>query len=71
VRQLGVAHAFTGDRNQHVTISVGAACGAIQSEGDFERLLEKADRALYAAKADGRNTWRVNMEADEAERVVA
>lgn len=70
VRQLGIAHTFTGDRNSFVTISVGAACGAIQAEGDFERLLEKADRALYAAKADGRNTWRVNIEA-EAERVVA
>ncbi|MGQ3080186.1 MAG: GGDEF domain-containing protein [Allorhizobium sp.] len=70
VRQLGVAHAYTGDRNVHVTISVGAACGPIQHEGDFERLLDAADRALYAAKGDGRNSWRVSV-PDEAERVVA
>ena len=70
VRQLGVAHAYTGDRNSHVTISVGAACGPIQHEGDFERLLDAADRALYAAKGDGRNSWRVSV-PDEAERVVA
>ncbi len=70
VRQLGIAHAFTGDRNVHVTISVGAACGPIRSEGDFQQLLDAADRALYAAKNDGRNNWRVSV-ADEEQRVVA
>ena len=70
VRQLGIAHAHTGDRNQHVTISVGAACGPIRSDGDFEQLLETADRALYAAKSDGRNSWRVSM-SEMDQRVVA
>lgn len=70
VRQLGIAHAFTGDRNVHVTISVGAASGPIRNEGDFEHLLDAADRALYAAKNDGRNSWRVSVE-DTEQRVVA
>lgn len=70
VRQLGIAHAHTGDRNQHVTISVGAACGPIRSDGDFEQLLETADRALYAAKSDGRNSWRISM-TEMDQRVVA
>jgi diguanylate cyclase (GGDEF)-like protein len=70
VRQLGIGHDHTGDRNRHVTVSIGAACGAVRSTADYERLLEAADRALYAAKGDGRNSWRV-FEGDEAERVVA
>lgn len=70
VRQLGIDHDHTGDRNRHVTVSIGAACGAIRSSADYERLLEAADRALYAAKGDGRNSWRV-FEGDEVARVVA
>lgn len=70
VRQLGIGHDHTGDRNRHVTVSIGAACGAVRSSADYERLLEAADRALYAAKGDGRNSWRV-FEGDEAARVVA
>lgn len=70
VRHLGIGHDHTGDRNRHVTVSIGAACGAVRSVADYERLLEAADRALYAAKGDGRNSWRV-FEGDEVERVVA
>ncbi|TPP12059.1 GGDEF domain-containing protein [Rhizobium glycinendophyticum] len=67
---MGIGHDHTGDRNRHVTVSIGAACGAVRSAADDERLLEAADRALYAAKEDGWKSWRV-FEGAEMERVVA
>jgi diguanylate cyclase (GGDEF)-like protein len=60
VRQLGIAHEFTRDRNRHVTVSVGAAIGSILGDSDFQSLVDAADQAVYAAKADGRNGWRIN-----------
>jgi GGDEF domain-containing protein len=36
-----------------VTCSVGLACWDFQEAGD--ELVERADQALYAAKAEGRN----------------
>ncbi|MFI2838608.1 diguanylate cyclase domain-containing protein [Mycolicibacterium sp. PDY-3] len=36
-----------------VTVSIGAACGPVHSMECFERLLHKADTAMYRAKHDG------------------
>ncbi|UJW76530.1 GGDEF domain-containing protein [Rhizobium sp. SL42] len=69
VRQLGIAHEFTRDRNRHVTVSVGAATGTILNDDDFQSLLDCADQAVYAAKADGRNGWRVNERRPVAQDV--
>lgn len=44
----------------HVTISIGIACYPIDSR-DKERLVERADKALYQSKRNGRNqatAWR-------------
>lgn len=38
----------------HVTVSIGAAM-AVASDRDIEDVIERADRALYEAKATGRN----------------
>lgn len=43
------------DRSPLVTVSVGAALTGDPAEAKLERLIHEADRALYAAKASGRN----------------
>lgn len=45
------------NRQIEVTVSVGVAYAAGREEG-FDALLERADRALYEAKTDGRNRVR-------------
>ena len=46
-----------------VTVSIGAAVVAKQDR-DVEDLIERADRALYAAKDAGRNCVRMAVPAD-------
>ncbi|MHA7970306.1 GGDEF domain-containing protein [Rhizobium sp. CAU 1783] len=59
VRSLSIEHAHTGDRNRHVTVSIGVACGSIANDTLLNELLEAADEALYGVKGDGRNGWRL------------
>ncbi|GEO84350.1 MULTISPECIES: GGDEF domain-containing protein [Alphaproteobacteria] len=58
VSALAIRHDHTGDRNSHITVSIGAACGSIATDAAFAHLVETADEALYAVKAAGRNGWR-------------
>jgi diguanylate cyclase (GGDEF)-like protein len=55
--RLALAHA-TRDA---VTVSIGIA--EAPSGGTLEDLLERADRALYRAKAGGRDRWTVDAQA--------
>ena len=56
VEQLGIAHpdAPLG----HVSLSVGATCATEDKEFTLDQLVAIADRALYQAKAEGRNRVR-------------
>ena len=55
VAALGLAHA--GSALGHVTISVGVATSRpVDLSDDAQALMDAADRALYRAKAGGRNT---------------
>jgi len=61
LRERIEAHDFEGEDVQpggDLTVSVGVACYPSHGRG-YEELLERADRALYAAKREGKN--RVNV----------
>lgn len=61
-------HPFVdGTRRVDVTVSIGVAVACSEDE-DFESLLRRADRALYAAKAGGRNRVEVACHAVDGHR---
>jgi diguanylate cyclase (GGDEF)-like protein len=75
VEALDVRHEQRRDGTTRVTVSVGAAL-VRHSEGKLERIIHEADRALYNAKASGRNCTRVfdpndPFSSDESENVAA
>lgn len=44
-----------------VTASIGASTGPLNTEIDWKKLYRRADRALFAAKSDGRDRVRYDM----------
>jgi two-component system chemotaxis family response regulator WspR len=60
------AHAIAHPGSPHaiVTMSIGVASTVPDNEGDVDLLIRRADKALYAAKSDGRN--RVVMAPPQA-----
>jgi diguanylate cyclase (GGDEF)-like protein len=53
VQELGIAHA--GNPTGCVSISLGVASSSPEDRPELPELIERADRALYRAKEDGRN----------------
>lgn len=69
IRALSIPHDHRDDAIRRVTVSIGAACGAIGDDEELARLVRTADAALYAAKAGGRDGWR--LAETPAERAAA
>jgi diguanylate cyclase (GGDEF)-like protein len=59
-QQLADHPAVTSSENIPITVSIGVSPFALR-DGHIDEILARADRALYRAKANGRN--RVELEA--------
>ena len=53
-QQLAIPHARNGE-SPHITVSIGVTTQRVEAPVDVEALIGAADRALYAAKNNGRN----------------
>lgn len=56
VYNLNIKHDFS-EVEDRVTISVGISTAYIVSNKDYDDYIKKADKALYEAKKEGRNTF--------------
>jgi diguanylate cyclase len=76
VEGLALAHEQRRDGMSLVTVSIGAAFTRGQTGAKLEKIINEADRALYLAKASGRNCSRVfdpndPQSSDESENIAA
>ncbi|MBN8953024.1 MAG: GGDEF-domain containing protein [Rhizobium sp. 60-20] len=59
IEALDIVHAQRLDGFRHVTVSVGATVTRDVAGAKLENVINEADRALYSAKASGRNCARI------------
>ena len=76
VEELALMHEQRRDGMSIVTVSVGAAFTRNQTGAKLEKIIHEADRALYLAKASGRNCARLfdpndPQSSDESENIAA
>ncbi|MBD8512757.1 diguanylate cyclase [Photobacterium sp. 2_MG-2023] len=62
--EKAIPHGFSGISDM-LTVSLGVATMTPMPNQDYGELIAMADKALYKAKADGRNTTRLMAESDE------
>jgi len=55
IRKLNIAH-VKSETSEQLTISIGLALTRAHADNNYHMLLEYADKALYFAKSNGRNT---------------
>src|SRR5262249_43591983 len=76
VEEMALMHGQRRDGMSIVTVSVGAAFTRTQSGAKLEKIINEADRALYVAKASGRNCAKLfdpndPQSSDESENIAA
>ncbi|MBU0583790.1 MAG: EAL domain-containing protein [Alphaproteobacteria bacterium] len=76
VENLAIVHEQRRDGMSIVTVSIGAAFTRSQTGPKLEKIIHEADRALYLAKASGRNCVRLfdpsdPQSSDESENIAA
>nr|AIA14541.1 EAL domain protein [uncultured bacterium] len=76
VEALALTHEQRRDGVQVVTVSIGAALTRRQTGAKIEKIIHEADRALYLAKASGRNCAKLfdpndPQSSDESENIAA
>ncbi|KQO77661.1 GGDEF and EAL domain-containing protein [Rhizobium sp. Leaf262] len=76
VEDMSLVHERRRDGTSVITVSVGASYTRHQADPKLERLINEADRALYLAKANGRNTVKLfdpkdPLNSDDTENVAA
>ncbi|WP_320197756.1 putative bifunctional diguanylate cyclase/phosphodiesterase [Agrobacterium sp. rho-13.3] len=76
VEALCLTHERRRDGTSIITVSVGASFTRPQPDPKLERIINEADRALYLAKANGRNTVKLfdpndPHHSDDTENVAA
>jgi len=76
VEALEITHNERRDGTQVVTVSIGAAFTRDQAGTKLEKIIQEADRALYLAKANGRNCAHLfdpkdPQSSDESENIAA
>lgn len=76
VEDLSLTHERRRDGTSVITVSVGASYTRPHPDAKLERIINEADRALYLAKANGRNTVKLfdpndPNNSDDTENVAA